>query len=117
MAVSVAQRSTTREILRAAHEGHVTTAQLALATGAAESTARRWVQGIRAPAGEHATRGLELASIIDRLVQVMDAEYIPVWLSKPTPRLEDRRPVDAMAAGDYREVSRLVASLEGMPVS
>jgi hypothetical protein len=67
MTVSIAQRSTTREILRAAHEGHVTTAQLALATGAAEITARRWVQGIRVPAGEHATRGLELAPIIDRL--------------------------------------------------
>jgi hypothetical protein len=25
--------------------------------------------------------------------------------------------IDAIAAGDYREVSRLVASLEGMPVS
>jgi uncharacterized protein (DUF2384 family) len=99
------------------HDGHVTTAQLATATGAAESTARRWLQGTRAPGGEHATRGLELAAIIDRLLQVMDADYIPVWLAKPTPRLNDRRPVDALGAGDYRDVSQLVASLEGMPVS
>jgi RES domain-containing protein len=47
----------------------------------------------------------------------METTYIPVWLIKPIGRLDDRRPVDAIRGGDYRSVSRLVASLEGTPVS
>lgn len=47
----------------------------------------------------------------------MDTSYIPTWLIKPIVRLDDRRPVDAIRDGDYREVSRLVAALEDMPVA
>ncbi len=47
----------------------------------------------------------------------MEAAYIPVWLLKPIERLDDRRPVDVIRAGQYRRVSQLVASLEGTPVS
>ena len=55
--------------------------------------------------------------MVERLAQVMHADYISIWLIKPIERLDDRRPVDAIRAGDYRSVSRLVATLEGMPVS
>lgn len=60
---------------------------------------------------------LELTALVERLAHVMDATYIPVRLIKPVERLDDRRPVDVIRAGDYRSVSRLVASLEGTPVS
>jgi len=39
------------------------------------------------------------------------------WLLKPIERLDDRRPIDVIRIGQYRRVSRLVTSLEGMPFS
>ncbi|MGH2907951.1 MAG: antitoxin Xre/MbcA/ParS toxin-binding domain-containing protein [Solirubrobacteraceae bacterium] len=47
----------------------------------------------------------------------MEPAYIPIWLSKPLARLDDRRPVDVIRSGEYRRVSRLVAALEGTPVA
>ncbi len=32
--------------------------------------------------------------------------YIPVWLNKPIAALEDDKPIDRIAAGDYRAVAR-----------
>jgi len=87
------------------------------ATGGAPSSARRWLRGTRTPSGEHAARALELIALVERLVYIMDPSYIPVWLLKPIETLDDRRPVDVIHARQYRRVSRLVASLEGTPVS
>ena len=114
---AVAHPSLAAEIARVGKLGHLTAANLADATGGDPSSARRWLRGTRAPSGAHAVRALELTSVVERLVQVMHADYIPIWLIKPIERLDDRRPVDAIRAGDYRSVSQLVATLEGMPVS
>lgn len=114
---AVAHASLAAEIARVGELGHLTAAHLADATGGDPSSARRWLRGTRAPSGVHAVRALELTSIVERLAQVMHADYIPIWLIKPIERLDDRRPVEAIRAGDYRSVSRLVAALEGMPVS
>lgn len=62
-------------------------------------------------------RALELTALVERLAAVMETSYIPVWLVKPIEQLDDRRPVDAIRDGDFRAVSRLVATFEGMPVS
>jgi hypothetical protein len=35
-----------------------------------------------------------------------------VWMRKPVPLLDDDKPLDVIAAGDYRRVSRVVAGLE-----
>lgn len=114
---TVAQASLAQEIARISQRGNLTATHLAAATGGDPSSARRWVRGTRAPSGLHAVRALELTSLVERLLQVMDAAYIPIWLMKPIARLDDRRPVDSIRSGDHRSVSRLVASLEGMPVS
>lgn len=114
---TVARASLAHEISRVSQLGNLTASHLAQATGGDPSSARRWLRGTRAPSGEHAARALELTSLVERLAQVMEATYIPIWLIKPIERLGDRRPVDAIRSGDYRSVSRLVASLEGMPVS
>jgi len=55
---------------------------------------------------------MELIALVERLVLVMEATYIPIWLTKPITRLDDRRPVDAIREGDYRRVSQVVAALE-----
>lgn len=114
---TVAQTSLAEEIARVCELGNLTASHLAAATGGDPSSARRWLRGTRAPSGVHATRALELTALVERLAHVMDATYIPVWLIKPVECLDDRRPVDVIRAGDYRSVSRLVASLEGTPVS
>jgi hypothetical protein len=114
---TVAQTSLAEEIARVSRLGNLTAAHLADATGGDPSSARRWRSGSRAPAGEHATRALELTALVERLAQVMDTSYIPIWLIKPIARLDDRRPVDAIRDGDFRSVSRLVAALEEMPAA
>ena len=40
------------------------------------------------------------------------AAYVPVWLVKPLTLLDDERPIEAIARGQYRAVSRMVAQLE-----
>lgn len=114
---AVAHTSMAAEIVRVAELGHLSAAHLAAATGGDVSSARRWLRGTQAPSGAHAVRALELTSLVERLVQVMRTDYVPIWLVKPIGLLDDRRPVDAIRAGDFRSVSRLVATLEGMPVS
>lgn len=52
------------------------------------------------------------SAIADRLAAVLGAERVPVWLNKPVPALEHRKPIDVIAAGGYEQVSRVVAELE-----
>jgi uncharacterized protein (DUF2384 family) len=42
----------------------------------------------------------------------MDVGYIPLWLTKPIEALDDDKPIDLIAAGEYRRVAKLIASLE-----
>ena len=92
--------------------GHLTVADIARATGANETTVRAWLRADRSPSGTHAERLAELSSIVERLVQVMQATYVPVWVRKPIPLLDDDKALDVIAKGDYRRVSRVVAGLE-----
>jgi hypothetical protein len=43
----------------------------------------------------------------------MDPRYVPVWLRKPIALLDDDKPLDVIAMGGYRRVSRVLAGLEG----
>ncbi len=42
----------------------------------------------------------------------MSADYIPVWLIEPIEALDDDKPIDVIARGDYRRVARLISELE-----
>lgn len=92
--------------------GHLSPKDIARATGADETTARAWIRDDRSPSGDRAERLAELSAMVDRLVRVMDPEYVPVWMRKPIPLLDDDKPLDVIAAGEYRRVSQVVASLE-----
>jgi len=85
---------------------------LARATGANETTVRAWLRDERSPSGGHAERLAELSSLVERLVQVMQPTYVPVWMRKPIPLLDDDKPLDVIAAGEYRRVSKVLAGLE-----
>ena len=54
----------------------------------------------------------KLSATVEGLARVMDPEYAPVWLRKPVPALGDEKPLDVLARGDYRRLSRLIPGLE-----
>jgi uncharacterized protein (DUF2384 family) len=49
------------------------------------------------PTGQRAERVAALVEIVDRLARVIDAAYIPVWLSRPNEALDDQKPLDLIA--------------------
>ncbi len=100
------------EAIRVRDVGGLGDDMIASATGAARSTVRDWLARRSAPTGSRAQRLVELSSVVDRLAQVMRADYIPVWLSKPVAALDDDKPLELIASGEYRRVARLVGELE-----
>jgi len=92
--------------------GHLSDREIARATGAAPSTVREWLARRSAPSGERAERLVELSSLVERLARVIRPTYIPVWLNKPVPALDDDKPIDRIAQGDYRAVARLISGIE-----
>ena len=107
MAVSLAH-----EAVRARELGHLTETDIARATGVAATTARAWLAGTRSPTGERAERLIELVALVERLATVIRPDYIPIWLRKPVPALDDDKPLDVIAAGQYRRVAELISGLE-----
>lgn len=92
--------------------GQLSVPDIARATGANETTVRAWLRDDRSPSGSNAERLAELSAIVERLVVVMQPSYVPVWMRKPVPLLDDDKPLDVIAGGDYRRVSRVIAGLE-----
>ncbi len=92
--------------------GNLSTSDIARATGADQTTVRAWIREDRSPSGIRAERLAELSALVERLVRVMNPEYVPVWMRKPIPLLDDDKPLDVVAAGEYRRVSRIIAGLE-----
>jgi len=102
----------TLEATRVRDVAHLSDREIAVATGAKPSTVRDWLNGRSSPTGLRAARLIELSEIADRLTRVMDPEYIPVWLNRPIEALDDDKPVELLARGDYRRVAQLIAELE-----
>jgi hypothetical protein len=100
------------EALRIRSEGHLNDEMIARATGAARSTVRDWLARRSAPTGLRAERVGELSAIVDRLPRVIRPDYIPVWLAKPIEALDDEKPIDLIARGEYRRVARIISELE-----
>lgn len=92
--------------------GHLSDRDIAVATGAAPSTVREWLSGRSAPSGSRALRLVELSAIVERLARIIRPTYIPVWLNKPVELLGDDKPIERIAAGDYRAVAQLISGLE-----
>jgi transcriptional regulator with XRE-family HTH domain len=100
------------EAARIRETGNLSDRDIARATGAGVSTVGAWIRGTRSPRGERAERLAELAAIVDRLANVMEPAYIPVWLQRPVPALHDEKPIDLLGQGEWRPVARLVSELE-----
>lgn len=92
--------------------GRLSEQDVARATGTGRSTVGAWMRGTRSPTGVRLDRFAELSALVERLARVMDPEYLPIWLHKPVAALDDSKPIDVLANGDYRRLSALVAELE-----
>ncbi|CAN5866961.1 hypothetical protein BH23ACT11_BH23ACT11_28990 [soil metagenome] len=92
--------------------GHLSYRDIARATGAGVSTVGAWMRCTRVPTGDRAERLAELSAAVERLARVMEPAYIPVWLHKPVGALDDGKPIDVLAQGQYRLISRLISELE-----
>src|SRR3954449_6347741 len=101
-----------REAIKIRNDAGLNDGLIAAGTGASARTVRDWLNGGSQPTGERAQRLIELSELIDRLRRVMQADYIPIWLSRPLEALDDERPIDVLGRGEFRRVSLLVASLE-----
>lgn len=101
-----------QEARRVHERGHLSDQLIARATGAARSTVRGWLALRSEPTGQRAERVAELSAIVERLARVMHPEYFPVWLTKPLEALNNEKPIELIARGDYARVARLVSSLE-----
>ncbi len=98
--------------------GDLTGPEIARATGVKDATVRAWLRRTRSPnRGRAAERLLELSSIVERLSRVLEPKYIATWLRRPNPGLNHSKPIDAIAAGHFEEVSRVVAGVESPPAS
>lgn len=86
--------------------------QIGAAVGAAPSTVRDWLSRRSSPSGLRAERVAELGEVVDRLARVMEADFIPVWLSRPIEALGDSKPLDLIGRGQARRVARVVSELE-----
>jgi hypothetical protein len=100
------------QVRRIYTDGGLSEDLIAQATGAAPSTVRDWFARRRAPTGTPAERVGELSAIVERLPRVMHAEYIPAWLANPNEALDQEKPIDVIARGEYTRVARLVSELE-----
>jgi len=100
------------EAIHVRDTGHLSDREIARATGAAPSTVREWLSRRSTPSGTRAERLAELSSIVERLALVLRPSYIPVWMNKPIPALDDDKPIDRIAQGDYRAVAQLISGLE-----
>jgi uncharacterized protein (DUF2384 family) len=90
----------------------LTDADVARALGASPATVAAWRARRQVPRGQRARRLVELSALVERLAAVVEADYIPVWLNKPVPRLGNRAPADVLAAGGYEQVSGVIGELE-----
>jgi len=101
-----------KEARRVHERGHLSDQLIARATGAARSTVRGWLALRSEPTGQRAERVAELSALVERLARIMEPDYIPVWLTKPVEALDNEKPIELIARGDYVRVARLVSSLE-----
>jgi hypothetical protein len=90
---------------------------IAQATGAKPSTVRGWLAGRSEPTGERAQRLIELGEMVRRLGRVLRSESIAVWLQRPVLALDDAKPIELIAGGEYRRVARLISEIEYPGVS
>jgi uncharacterized protein (DUF2384 family) len=85
---------------------------IAAATGAKPSTVGGWLSGRCEPPGARAERLIEFSEMIKRLALVVKPGSIAVWLNRPIIALDDEKPIELIARGEYKRVAKLISEIE-----
>ena len=100
------------EEIRRVHDAGLPNTDIARATGADITSVSAWQRGARQPTGVRRERVIELSEIVRRLERVISLGHITLWLARPNEALDDERPLDLIAAGQFRRVAQVVAQIE-----
>lgn len=83
--------------------------------GSTPRSVARWQTAEVTPRRESEERLLELKSVLDLARKHLRPESARLWLRSPDPQLGYEKPIDLIAAGDYRRVvGALLAMAEGV---
>lgn len=91
---------------------YISIQEVAQVTGSSPKAVRSWLDNGTAPGGLKSDRLGELNAVVQRAARLMKADFIRIWLCTSVPLLEDEKPIDLLARGEYTKVSQLVAGLE-----
>ena len=84
---------------------------IARVAGTTSRSVARWARGESDPRGSSRDRLLEMAAVVTELSNVLTPDAAHVWLFTPNPFLQFDRPIDLLAAGEYRRVLGVVSAL------
>jgi putative toxin-antitoxin system antitoxin component (TIGR02293 family) len=74
-------------------------------------TVRRWLTSRADPRWDAKETVLALNVVLERLADVVEPGSAEEWLFTPVPALDNRRPVDLIRQGQYREVLDLIDAI------
>lgn len=74
-------------------------------------TVSRWLHRETAPRPDARERLLEILYVFDRLSKVLRPEAARDWLLTPNEMLDHEKPIELLAAGEYRRVLGAVEAL------
>lgn len=75
----------------------------------------RWQSAELTPRRKSEERLLELKSVVDLARRLLRPESARLWLRSPNPELDDDKPLDLIAQGEYRRViGALLEMAEGV---
>lgn len=103
---------TESEAARLLHDDSISDRAIAHATGTTAQLVCDWSAGRATPSDEQAQRLRALSSVVERLGRVIDPSLISAWLVEPIPALDGDSPLDRIASGDDRALTRLISGLE-----
>ena len=92
-------------------EAHIDATGVARILSKDTKTVRRWLASRSAPRWDAKETVLALNVVLERLGDVVEPGSAEDWLFTPVPDLDNRRPVDLIRQGQYREVLDLIDSI------
>jgi transcriptional regulator with XRE-family HTH domain len=102
--------------VRDLRESGLTNKQIADVVGVSARQVSNWSNGSSQPVGGSAESLLELHYVVGYLADVYSPRGIAIWVLDRNRQLQDRKPIDVMAGGDFESVLDVAIGLaEGFP--
>lgn len=102
---------------RAVEQTDLDQAVIAMLTGANPRTVSRWIQAEVEPRAESRRRLLEVLAVLEHLSGVLKPQAAHDWLFSPNGMLDHHKPIELLAAGEFRRVLEMIDAIaEGVYV-